>query len=397
MKKHILSIIFMFNTLITFGQSVSIQPNSLQLPRFATNPACTVADNGKMIYNTTSNQTYYCDGTTWVSNDWKSIGNKTLLSNPFAKIGIGENNPIHKIQMNVSANNEGTHGIQIYNQGNGKGIFVISEYSYGVHASTGGGGAYGILGDNYGGGIGVVGRSSGSSGLFSGGILGTTDNFGFGIKGSTSKGGIAVIGEVGEFEGTGSAAFFENKNTTNNADVMLINNAGNGNLAVFKKSNNNVARIDQTGKGFFNGGTQASGADLAEAFAVEGNKTDYETGDVLVISERSDRTVMKSNGAYSDKVVGVYATKPGVLLTEESIDNELTKLIPMGVVGVILTKVSTEGGEIKRGDLLVTSSVAGVAMKADREKLKIGQCIGKALENYSADDIGKIKVLVNVK
>jgi hypothetical protein len=56
-----------------------------------------------------------------------------------------------------------------------------------------------------------------------------------------------------------------------------------------------------------------------------------------------------------------------------------------------------EGGEIKRGDLLVTSSTPGVAMKADIEKVKPGQVIGKALENYGGNSIGKIKVLVNVK
>jgi hypothetical protein len=69
----------------------------------------------------------------------------------------------------------------------------------------------------------------------------------------------------------------------------------------------------------------------------------------------------------------------------------------MGVVGVIPTKVCMEGGEIKRGDLLVTSSIPGVAMKADIEKVKPGQAIGKALENFNSPSTGKIKVLVSVK
>jgi hypothetical protein len=69
----------------------------------------------------------------------------------------------------------------------------------------------------------------------------------------------------------------------------------------------------------------------------------------------------------------------------------------MGVLGVIPTKDCTEGGEIKRGDLLVTSSLPGVAMKADIEKIKPGQVLGKALENFNSSSIGRIKVLVNVK
>ena len=50
-------------------------------------------------------------------------------------------------------------------------------------------------------------------------------------------------------------------------------------------------RVDRTGKGFFNNGTQASGADFAEQIAVQGEETDYEPGDVLVISSQTDRAV----------------------------------------------------------------------------------------------------------
>jgi len=69
----------------------------------------------------------------------------------------------------------------------------------------------------------------------------------------------------------------------------------------------------------------------------------------------------------------------------------------MGVVGIIPTKVCLEGGVIKRGDLIVTSSVSGVAMKADPDKVKIGQVIGKALQDYNESGIGKINVLVSIK
>jgi hypothetical protein len=56
-----------------------------------------------------------------------------------------------------------------------------------------------------------------------------------------------------------------------------------------------------------------------------------------------------------------------------------------------------ERGTIKRGDLLVTSSIAGVAMKADAKKLQIGRVLGKALQDYDTQSIGKIKVLVSIK
>ena len=116
----------------------------------------------------------------------------------------------------------------------------------------------------------------------------------------------------------------------------------------------------------------------------------------MVISTSQDRTMEKSTAPYSSLVAGVYATKPGVLLTEQEGVEDITDQVPMGVIGVIPTKVCDEGGAIKRGDLLVTSSKAGYAMKADPDKVKPGQVIGKALQELAAGE-GKIKVLVNVK
>ena len=94
---------------------------------------------------------------------------------------------------------------------------------------------------------------------------------------------------------------------------------------------------------------------------------------------------------------GVFATKPGVLLTERDATNDdLKDLVPMGVVGVIPTKVCNENGSIKRGDLLVTSSRDGHAMKGTDKGRMLGAIIGKALENFDGRT-GVIKVLVNVK
>ena len=145
-------------------------------------------------------------------------------------------------------------------------------------------------------------------------------------------------------------------------------------------------------------GTQMGGADVAELFEVDGEVNAYEPGDVLVISETSDRKVGKSTAPYSTLVAGVYATKPGVMLTERNAEKDkMDDLVPMGVIGVIPTKVCLEGGEIKRGDLIVTSSIPGVAMKADPDKVKVGQVIGKALQNYSGNGVEKINILVSVK
>jgi len=87
-----------------------------------------------------------------------------------------------------------------------------------------------------------------------------------------------------------------------------------------------------------------------------------------------------------------------VLLTEKNAEQDsLGEMVPMGVIGVIPTKVCLEGGVIMRGDLLVTSSTPGVAMKADPKKVQIGQVLGKALQPYNENEVGKINVLVSVK
>ncbi|WP_316812640.1 collagen-like protein [Pedobacter heparinus] len=231
------------------------------------------------------------------------------------------------------------------------------------------------------------------------GITANATNTGDGVETTADGTGNALYAWTPNFS-NGKAARLVNFNTANVNPVLTVEQHSGGSIALFKSGNPataNVARIDATGKGFFNGGTQNSGADIAESFEVTGNKVAYEPGDILVISTSKDRTVEKSAGPYSTLVAGVYATKPGVLLTEEDIDTDLSTQVPMGVVGVIPTKVCAEGGAILRGDLLVTSSIPGVAMKADPDKVKIGQVLGKALEAHEAKGISKIKVLVSIK
>ena len=186
--------------------------------------------------------------------------------------------------------------------------------------------------------------------------------------------------------------------TLGRSPVLLVNHKGaSGNLAVFQRAGANMARIDRTGRGFFNGGVQHNGADLAEAFDVEGRPRDYEPGDVLAISAMHDRRVEKSDRAYSTLVAGVYATKPGVLLTDTGIDEDIAERVPVGVVGVIPTKVSAENGAIRRGDLLVAARRPGHAMRGSDRSRMLGAVIGKALEEFRGPGSGKILVLVNVK
>ena len=314
----------------------------------------------------------------------KTVGNGTAGN--FLVDRTTGTSPAVKGEVNSIFANFGTAGV--FGQSSGTGGYAGLFYS-----SNPGGNGPALLALTEGNGNGITANAGGT---------------GDGIEASCDGTGNAVSGFIPNF-GTGKAGRFANFNnsngqpvvhitTTGTGSTLLVNHQGaSGNIAQFQSASSNVARINKAGRGFFNGGTQNSGADVAEAFDVKGHVNQYAPGDVLVIAEDADRTVALSSQAYSTLVAGVYATKPGVLLTEESIDDELADKVPMGVIGVIPTKVCGEGGAIRRGDLLVTSSKAGHAMKADLDKVKPGQVIGKALETFDGQGTGLIKVLVNVR
>ena len=70
--------------------------------------------------------------------------------------------------------------------------------------------------------------------------------------------------------------------------------------------------------------------------------------------------------------------------------------VPLGVVGIIPCKVSTENGAIRVGDLLVTSSTVGHAMKGTDRSRMLGAVVGKAPEPL-AKGSGVIQVLVTLQ
>ena len=287
--------------------------------------------------------------------------------------------------FNISNSNNFNDALFASNSGYGNGIVALSTYSNGVLGIANDVLGAGIFGINNAGGEGVVGRGFSD---FAAAVVGRNDGTYAGVKAVNGmSGGVGLLAQANvDFASNGTAL------------VAELEGANPGDIAVFKANGANVARIDHTGKAYFNNSTQVGGADVAEYFAVEGSRTAYEPGDVLVISMSTDRTVEKSSTPYSNLVSGVYATKAGLLLTEENAEkNDLSHLVPMGVIGVIPTKVTTEGGAIRRGDMLVTSSTPGVAMKGDPEKVRTGQVLGKALQDYNTSGIGKINVLVSVK
>ncbi len=153
-------------------------------------------------------------------------------------------------------------------------------------------------------------------------------------------------------------------------------------------------RIDRNGKGFFNGNIQTSGADFAEQISAEELSTAYEPGDVLVISTSLDRSAALASEPFSTLVLGVYSSNPGYLAGAPDTNDPLSGL-PVAVMGIVPCKVSAENGPIQRGDLLVTSSTPGHAMRAGANP-PVGTVLGKAMEAMS-EGAGLIQILVTLQ
>jgi trimeric autotransporter adhesin len=312
--------------------------------------------------------------------------------------------PNHQIRMGrlpaaeVFVNRDGTGGLQVIRgAADGSGIWgiITNEESgfYAVRGETAGRGA-GVLG------IGLAGqRGTGVFGVSNGGGAGVR-GYGYGDGGmggvffsNTSTIEPALVAEYGG-SGTGAAFIARRYASDPDANIALF-----GTGAVGSEGEKYVAGITGGGNIWTTGSIHASGtitsdgADFAERFAVIGGTSFYAPGDVLQISSGADRHLELTAEPYSRRIAGVYATKPGVLLgdlpSEES--------VPLGVVGVVPTKVTTEGGAIQRGDLLVTSSTPGHAMKGDIDKILVGMVIGRALQDFDGGGSGMIEVLVNVQ
>jgi hypothetical protein len=180
-----------------------------------------------------------------------------------------------------------------------------------------------------------------------------------------------------------------------NINGGVVVNASGGNLYLGMTSGTHKFRVDTNGAVYADGGLNASGADFAESVAVRGERSKYEPGDVLEIDERADRHLALSSHPYATLVAGIYSTKPGLLASQHHIDDKSAKSseVPLAVVGIVPCKVTAENGPIARGDLLVTSSLPGYAMRGTDRRRLVGAVVGKALEALPGGK-GVIEVLV---
>ena len=247
-------------------------------------------------------------------------------------------------------------------------------------------------------GIGVLGGSNSLNGI---GMIGVNGSpFGFtpiGIFGYvvSADGGFGVLGRA--WSTTGFGVGVRGESLSPNGVGGLFENQAGGNLILGLNTGVPKFRVDGAGTVFADGGFQPNGADFAESMPVAGNRAEYSAGDLLVIDETSSRRLAVARQPYSTLVAGIYSTKPGMLGSTHTVAEAPNKEeVPLAVVGIVPCKVTTENGPIRVGDLLVSSSTPGYAMKGTDRSRMLGAVVGKALDPLTKAT-GTIQVLVTLQ
>jgi hypothetical protein len=314
----------------------------------------------------------------------------------------------------IGEHSYGVRGAHVHSNGLGSGVF-------GSTSSTAGRGVTGTAGATSGPGIGVFGYVHSPLGIGVYGKHETTAGTAAGVQGDTDSTAASAVGLLGRVTSTapgGNSAAVRGINNgtggngigvwgsqagdgwgvlgtansgigvrgTSTSGVGLVGLSNSGNPIEAFSATDREFYVSNTGSVFADGPYSGAGADFAELLPAKGG---LEAGDVLVVDEDGEMT--RSTEAHQENVVGVYSTKPGFLGgADENGDN--TGKVPLAVVGVVPVKVTGENGPIKPGNLLVTSSTPGHAMKAGSDR-QVGTIIGKALAPFNGSS-GVIRILV---
>lgn len=259
--------------------------------------------------------------------------------------------------------------------------------------------AYGMSesGTNYG----VVGASRSPDG-YGGYFYNTTS--GVGVYGQSDTGGYGVYGEggawgvygVGTSQGVmgecGSSYGFGGYFTHSDGGLALVADsaaADNDDIVRFRNNFNVKFKVQGDGDVYIDGTFYDTGADFAEMLPAQDG---LEPGDVLVIGP--DGQLIRSTAPYQTSVAGVHSTQPG-FVGGAGDDDDSTGKVPLAMIGVVPLKASAENGAIHPGDLLVTASTPGHAMRAGDNPPQ-GAVLGKALGELE-EGIGVIQILVTLQ
>jgi len=156
-----------------------------------------------------------------------------------------------------------------------------------------------------------------------------------------------------------------------------------------------VASITNTGRVVCNALQIDGGGDLVEAFGSAAGV--IEPGTVVCVDPEHPGRVLPSATAYDAKVVGAVSGANGVnhgirMVQDGALDGDTL----VAMTGRVYVRCTTEGGPIRAGDRLTTSSLCGHAMRAAADGPCDGAVLGKALSALD-EGTGLVLVLVNLQ
>ena len=269
----------------------------------------------------------------------------------------------------IPGNAAGTYTYQCSVHASMKGNIVVSSPTAGSFTSLSVTGN--ITGGNIltGGLVSATGNVTGGN-LVTGGLVSATGN--------VSGGNLNVTGNIVD---TGALTII----TGSNGNITLAPNGSGVTIVNTDLRNGQANGVGNIGSssGYFNTvfakATSAQYADLAEKYVAD---AEYTPGTVVVFGGTKEVTVGTKDA--DSAVAGVISTNPSYIMNA-GLESEFVAVVAL--TGRVPTCVT---GEVKKGDLMVSTSNGHARAEADP---KVGTVIGKALEDFAGDN-GVIEVVI---
>jgi hypothetical protein len=159
------------------------------------------------------------------------------------------------------------------------------------------------------------------------------------------------------------------------AAAGILNNMGNG--------VGNIGNATAQFNTVFAKATSAQYADVAEKYLADQS---YASGTIVEIGGAAEVTT--TTAFASTKIAGVVSTDPAFIMNSGAQGEHVVTVALLGRVPCLIT------GQIRRGDLLCSSTIAGHAASLPADQYQPGAVIGKALQDHLEDGTGCIEILV---
>jgi hypothetical protein len=225
-------------------------------------------------------------------------------------------------------------------------------------------------------------------------------NFGYGGTSFGRGAGFFNVRPDALADGPNPSLRFATTNTvrmiiTNDGKVGIGYGTGIGSATTVPSEKLGVdGNIHATGNVTADGYLYAKFQDIAEWVPAT---SDLAPGTVVVLNRDRGNEVMASSEVYDTSVAGVVSAQPGLLLGVRTDGME-----QIATTGRVKVRVDARSAPIHVGDLLVTSTVAGTAMRSEPMNIdgytfhRPGTIVGKALESLDSGT-GEILVLLSLQ